>query len=323
MQRLVNPGKRLPDKAGEPDFYEISRKYPLPQLPASAPQEQDASNLSPHMAQRQGAAQPNRYPFPPSQAGGYPYGFYQPGPYPQLPSAASTYGQPYPPQPPQQPYWPNQMPPNLYPPNPSAYGYYPYPQMMMPQGYDPQSFQQPSMYSQYYPSTPTAAAAAAAAAAYTNPASPKPPAQAQPQQLDERGQYYQSPGTLPNRAASAEANVADERKTPAQIGVKRSLEETHGGDPSTAYPPRPTASMHHLEGSSVPPHAAAARSAQEGTYNPVQYGGQPAVPAAAKPVSEGGNTATEQASRPVPKREEGGGDGINEQQLLQDFFQHF
>ena len=35
MQRLINPGKRLPDKAGEPDFYEISRQYPLPQAPMS------------------------------------------------------------------------------------------------------------------------------------------------------------------------------------------------------------------------------------------------------------------------------------------------
>ena len=34
MQRLINPGKRLPDKAGEPDFYEISRQYPLPAGPA-------------------------------------------------------------------------------------------------------------------------------------------------------------------------------------------------------------------------------------------------------------------------------------------------
>lgn len=33
MTRLCNPGKRLPDKNGEPDFYEISRKYPLPELP--------------------------------------------------------------------------------------------------------------------------------------------------------------------------------------------------------------------------------------------------------------------------------------------------
>mmetsp|Transcript_13368 Transcript_13368/g.28921 ORF Transcript_13368/g.28921 Transcript_13368/m.28921 type:complete len:475 (-) Transcript_13368:373-1797(-) len=328
MQRLVNPGKRLPDKAGEPDFYEISRKYPLPAAPSNTSQEQDIpSALSPHHAQR--TTQPSRYSFPPSQAGGYPYGYYPAGPYPQLPSPASSYGQPYPPQPPQQAYWPNQIQPNLYPPNPSAYGYYPYPQMMMPQGYDPQSFQQPSMYSQYYPSTPTAG--------YPNPASPgrlKPPGQAQQQQIDEHGQYYQSPGTRPDRSSSVEADIADERKPPARTGVKRPLEETHETHPGSAgpagvYPPRPNAPTHHLEGSNLPPHAAAARSAQEGTYNPAEYGGQRAagnVPgavaaAAAKPPSEGGNAAAEQGSRPVPKEE--GGDGINEQQLLQDFFQHF
>ncbi|KAL3760176.1 hypothetical protein ACHAWU_001686 [Discostella pseudostelligera] len=30
MARLINPGKRLPNKADEPDFYAISDKYPLP-----------------------------------------------------------------------------------------------------------------------------------------------------------------------------------------------------------------------------------------------------------------------------------------------------
>ncbi|KAL3809305.1 hypothetical protein ACHAXA_009429, partial [Cyclostephanos tholiformis] len=49
MQRLVNPGKRLPDKAGEPDFYEISRKYPLPAAPTTALQEElTPAALSPH-----------------------------------------------------------------------------------------------------------------------------------------------------------------------------------------------------------------------------------------------------------------------------------
>ncbi|KAL3783507.1 hypothetical protein ACHAW5_006988 [Stephanodiscus triporus] len=32
MQRLCNEGKRLPDKSGEPNLYEISKKYPLPEL---------------------------------------------------------------------------------------------------------------------------------------------------------------------------------------------------------------------------------------------------------------------------------------------------
>lgn len=31
MTRLINPGKRLPDPKGEPDFYDISRRYPLPE----------------------------------------------------------------------------------------------------------------------------------------------------------------------------------------------------------------------------------------------------------------------------------------------------
>ena len=35
MYQIGNPGKRLPDIAGEPDFYEISRKFPLHALPLS------------------------------------------------------------------------------------------------------------------------------------------------------------------------------------------------------------------------------------------------------------------------------------------------
>lgn len=31
MTRLINPGKRLPDPKGEPDFYDISRRFPLPE----------------------------------------------------------------------------------------------------------------------------------------------------------------------------------------------------------------------------------------------------------------------------------------------------
>eukprot|EP00585_Thalassiosira_rotula_P012279 CAMPEP_0196131972 /NCGR_PEP_ID=MMETSP0910-20130528/1759_1 /TAXON_ID=49265 /ORGANISM="Thalassiosira rotula, Strain GSO102" /LENGTH=564 /DNA_ID=CAMNT_0041391499 /DNA_START=258 /DNA_END=1952 /DNA_ORIENTATION=- len=37
MQRLINPGKRLPDKSGEPDFYEISKNFPLPPSLPPAP----------------------------------------------------------------------------------------------------------------------------------------------------------------------------------------------------------------------------------------------------------------------------------------------
>ena len=60
IQRLITPGKKVPDIEGEPDFYEISRLYPLPappsddasQVPSSdgASQERDARivSLSPH-----------------------------------------------------------------------------------------------------------------------------------------------------------------------------------------------------------------------------------------------------------------------------------
>lgn len=352
MQRLVNPGKRLPDKAGEPDFYEISRKYPLPAAPSNASQEQDAAvGLSPHHGQR--PAQAGRFPFPPSQAGGYPYGYYQSGPYPQLPSPASSYGQPYPPQPPQQAYWPNQLPPTMYPPNPSAYGYYPFPGIMAPQGYDPQSsYQHPSMYGQYYPTTPTSFAGG------PNPASAgrlKPPgAQGQPQQpqIDEHGHYYPgavAPGIRPDRSPSDEADVVDERKPPARTGMKRSMEDVHaGGGPPEMYDPRPGgAPTHRLEGVyPTAPHSAAAVAAAaagsrgvhghgEGAYNPAEYGehqrGRGDVPGApsAKASSEGRRSTSAEAGTAeralggaAPKQEEGG-EGINEQQLLQDFFQHF
>lgn len=180
------------------------------------------------------------------------------------------------------------------------------------------------MYNQYYPPTPTA---------YPNPGSPerlKPTAaQAQPQQqqIDEhgqaQGQFYQSHETRPDRPPANEADTADERKNPARMGLKRPLEDTRTS-PGDVYSPRSHA---HLE-SSNPPHASG-RSAQEGGYNPAAYaGGQigagnaPGV--SVKPVSEGSNAATARASgAPTHAVKEEGGDGINEQQLLQDFFQHF
>eukprot|EP00578_Thalassiosira_sp_NH16_P010785 CAMPEP_0181121038 /NCGR_PEP_ID=MMETSP1071-20121207/24510_1 /TAXON_ID=35127 /ORGANISM="Thalassiosira sp., Strain NH16" /LENGTH=481 /DNA_ID=CAMNT_0023205801 /DNA_START=231 /DNA_END=1676 /DNA_ORIENTATION=- len=337
MQRLVNPGKRLPDKAGEPDFYEISRKYPLPAAPTIATQEQNtaAAGLSPHHARGGVPGQQGRFSFQPGQAGGYPYGYYSAGPYPQLPSPASSYpGQPYPPQPPQQAYWPNQMPPSLYPPNPSAYGYYPYPQMMAPQGYE--QYPHPSMYGQYYPATP---------GAYGNPASPGRPKpaeaaaaasgpgapQGQPQQSDEHGQYgYPPPGTRgPDRAASNEADTPDERKPSARTGLKRPLEEDPRAGPAM-FPPRPSAPSHQLEGSHPSTHAAGhparhpaahatlARGAPGGVYTTGQPGAGNVAGESVK-QEEGSNTGTERRPGPPPKQ----GDGINEQQLLQDFFQHF
>lgn len=338
MQRLVNPGKRLPDKAGEPDFYEISRKYPLPAAPASTSQEDAAAAaMSPHHPR---PGQPNRFGFQGAQAAaGYPYAaYYQAGPYPQMPSPAA-YGQPFPPQPPQQAFWPNQMP--MYPPNPSAYGYYPYPQMMAaPQGFDPQSFQHPSMYGQYYPATPTSAYGA-------NPASPErlpPPAaaaaaqgQPPPQIKAEHGQYYQSPGPRPGALPGTEGEATDERKPPAQAGVKRSLED---GPADIVYAPRTAVQAHpthQLEGSEPPPHAAsahasAARSAQGAAYGHPEQPGVGNVPGAtANAPSEGANAGippgppgpTGQAPGGAPNQGQGGEGGPNEQQLLQDFFQQY
>jgi len=183
------------------------------------------------------------------------------------------------------------------------------------------------MYNQYYPSTPTA---------YANPGSPerlKPAAaQAQPQQqqIDDhgqaQGQFYQSLGTRPDRPASNETDTVDERKISARTSIKRSREDTHTS-PGDVYSPRPSALTQHME-SAIPPHASA-RSAQEGLYNPAAYaGGQTGasnVPGVAvKPPGEGANAATTRGTgAPAPAVKEEGGDGINEQQLLQDFFQHF
>mmetsp|Transcript_662 Transcript_662/g.1349 ORF Transcript_662/g.1349 Transcript_662/m.1349 type:complete len:497 (+) Transcript_662:200-1690(+) len=163
MQRLCNPGKRLPDKSGEPNFYEISMKFPLPALPPAAPsggryQEQNATKpmQSPNTPQ---PGQPVMFSSPPPH--GYMYGYPQSSPYPQMPTSAAS--GPNPPQQPQQMYWPGQVPSPHFQPNP--YGYYPYPQMMMapqagpgPQGYYvAQPYQQPQYFS------PTAVGAMAAA----------------------------------------------------------------------------------------------------------------------------------------------------------------
>lgn len=65
MTRLCNPGKRLPDKSGEPDFYEISKKYPLPELPIIGirPEQSDVDSLhairSPSAAVAAAAAHPH------------------------------------------------------------------------------------------------------------------------------------------------------------------------------------------------------------------------------------------------------------------------
>ncbi len=294
MQRLVNPGKRLPDKAGEPDFYEISRKYPLPPAPTTAP---DDLPEAPHQAQRPG--QQGRFNIQAAQAGGYPYGYYQAAPpYPQLPSPATSFAQPFPPQPLQQAYWPNQLAPSLYPPNPTAYGYYPYPQMMVPQGYE--QYPHASMYGQYFPpGAPTAYA--------PSPGRPKPELQAQQQQqqqVDDPEQFYQAgPGTH-DSPTDSDADADEDRKPPAQPNPA-------GGQPLLSTVPRDT------EGADSQP-LAAETNARDGAYDSAQQ----QLGASRNVIKEEPNTSTERRAQSSSKPEEGG-DGINEQQLLQDFFQHF
>mmetsp|Transcript_27060 Transcript_27060/g.49166 ORF Transcript_27060/g.49166 Transcript_27060/m.49166 type:complete len:478 (-) Transcript_27060:149-1582(-) len=62
MSRLINPGKRLPNKVDEPDFYDISKKYPLRDTPTTAHPYQDDKADSDH---KQG-------PYPPSLLTGCP-----------------------------------------------------------------------------------------------------------------------------------------------------------------------------------------------------------------------------------------------------------
>ena len=119
MNRLVNPGKRLPDKDGEPDFYKISREHPLPEgaAPPSTPGPM-AGHASMHQPQPQLGYPPQASPH---AYGHSPYGHSPYYPYP------APYGQPVP----QQMYWPGQVASPSYQGNP--YGYYPpsYPPMMM------------------------------------------------------------------------------------------------------------------------------------------------------------------------------------------------
>eukprot|EP00579_Thalassiosira_antarctica_P033099 CAMPEP_0201994892 /NCGR_PEP_ID=MMETSP0905-20130828/2573_1 /ASSEMBLY_ACC=CAM_ASM_000554 /TAXON_ID=420261 /ORGANISM="Thalassiosira antarctica, Strain CCMP982" /LENGTH=426 /DNA_ID=CAMNT_0048549939 /DNA_START=177 /DNA_END=1457 /DNA_ORIENTATION=- len=177
MQRLVNPGKRLPDKSGEPDFYEISKSFPLPQsLPPVLP-----SGISMELKAPAALTSPNAHhpggqpmftsPQPPHANGYNMYGYPQATPQFSMPSPAANQGTNHlQQQQQQQMYWPNQVGSPQFQPNPSPYGYYPYPpqmqQMMMmapqagPQGYYmvQQPYQQPALQNQYFPPTPTAAA---------------------------------------------------------------------------------------------------------------------------------------------------------------------
>jgi hypothetical protein len=158
MQRLCNPGKRLPDKSGEPNFYEISKKYPLPQLPPAlsidptSNLQNDVSHAmrSPHAGQPE--AQQFMFPPPHMNSAYNMYGYPQPTHFPAMPSPAADPKQP-------RQYLPGQVAPFQFHPNP--YGFYPYPHMMMapqvmgagPQGYFV-PYQQSQLYSQPQPAQP-------------------------------------------------------------------------------------------------------------------------------------------------------------------------
>jgi len=116
MSRLISPGKRTPNKAEEPDFYEISRKHPLPdplapatlsyedeevtQLPAKKRRKvSDSHNVSYHhgyhLNEQAPHPMPTQYSHPP------PYSW-QPPPHPHPSSYAYAqpqhlpYSQPHP-----------------------------------------------------------------------------------------------------------------------------------------------------------------------------------------------------------------------------------
>ena len=126
MQRLCNPGKRLPDKSGEPNFYEISKKYPLPELPPAPPSD-TTSKLQSDNAH---ASQPGAHHFlfsPPHANGSFNmYGYPQSAPSPQMTSSSVNKNN-LPKQP--QQYLPGNVASLQFQPNP--YGFYPYPHMMM------------------------------------------------------------------------------------------------------------------------------------------------------------------------------------------------
>lgn len=156
MQRLVNQGKRLPDKAGEPDFYDISKRFPLADA-LLAPVPPTGPSLE---WKAPGAASPSAvYPHPPSQqsmayTSPYMYGYPQAAPHPPFHSPAKLANDEHnPSEQPRQMYWQNPQQPPV-----SPYGYYSYPPMMMaqpPQGYYMAAYspQVAAMQHQYFPPT--------------------------------------------------------------------------------------------------------------------------------------------------------------------------
>lgn len=117
MTRLVNPGKRLPNKNEEPDLYEMSRKHPLSVFP-SAVESRPAVSEEAHMM---GCEPTPSATLVPSQAGWAPSG----------PPNAMGYPQP-PPMPQSQPP-PNMQPASRSQPHQAAQGY----NVPMPYGYAP------------------------------------------------------------------------------------------------------------------------------------------------------------------------------------------
>merc|ERR1712086_908463 len=101
MERLVNPGKRLPDKSGEPDFYDISKSFPLPEpLPLPMPPTDPSLEWKGPDVARSSTMylpQPGQQPFVftsplPPHASGYNhmYGYPQVAPHPSMPSPAKS-----------------------------------------------------------------------------------------------------------------------------------------------------------------------------------------------------------------------------------------
>jgi hypothetical protein len=163
--------------------------------------------------------------------------------------------------------------------------------MMMPQGYE--QYPHPSMYGQYYPGAPNA----------YNPSPGRPKEEAEAQgSTEEQDGYYQSPGAQPDN--SGVVDPGDERKPSALSGVKRPADE------DDEDPPQPSAPTCQLEGSGPPPQATAIREQERNAEH-----SEVAPDAPTKPSSD--------ESKPSDGREEGGGDGPNEQQLVENFFQQY
>ncbi|KAL9189898.1 hypothetical protein ACHAXT_009573 [Thalassiosira profunda] len=209
MQRLVNPGKRLPDKAGEPDFYEISEKFPLPELDGVKPGPPKLGVPQPSPAARQHGSQPPMWASPSPHANPYAmYGYPMPGLPPPAMSPASGN---------QHPYW--QSPPGSSPPfQAPPYGYYPYPapMMMAPQGgyYVPQPYAHPGGYpGQPYPPGPAAPGAAPPGPTEAPPASEE--KKAEPETAAEPAKSEN-----PEEAKSAEGD-AEESKDEAKEDAKK------------------------------------------------------------------------------------------------------